>query len=53
MIIMQILNPEIYCFLSRNRLLGQTTRQPFSNFEIQKACNYKQNWWLKPDPRCL
>ena len=42
MIIMWILNPENYCIPSRNRLLGQTTKQPFSNFEIQKPCNYKQ-----------
>ena len=42
MIIIWILNPENYYIPSRNSLLGQTTKQPFSNFEIQKPCNYKQ-----------
>ena len=50
MFIIWILNPENYRIPSRNRLLCQTTKQPFSNFEIQKPCNYQQLWWLKPDP---
>ena len=28
-----ILNPENYCIPRRKRLLGQTTKQPLSNFE--------------------
>ena len=32
---MSILNPEITVFLT-DRLLGQTTKQPLSNFELKK-----------------
>ena len=31
-----ILNPENYCIPRRKRLLGQTTKQPLSNFELGK-----------------
>ena len=36
------MNPENYCIPGRNRLLGQTSKQPFRNFELQTLCNYKQ-----------
>ena len=31
-----MLNLENYCIPHRHRLLGQTTKQPLSNFEPQK-----------------
>ena len=50
---MSILNPENYCIYLSHRLLGQTTKQPLSNFELQKPWKYKQLWGLGPDPSCL
>ena len=37
-----IFNPEIYCISRRQMLLGQTTKQPLSNFRHQKT------WKLVP-----
>ena len=48
-----ILNPENYCIPCRHKLIGQTTKQPLSNFEPRKPWNYKQFWGLRPDPSCL
>ena len=50
---MSTLNPENYCIIRRYRLLGQTTQQPLSNFDRQKAWKYKQLWGLRPDPSSL
>ena len=40
-------------YFCRHRLLGQTVKQPLSNFEPQTASKYKQLRGLKPDPSCL
>ena len=37
----------------RHRLVGQTTKQPLSNFEAQKTLKYKQLSGLRLDPSCL
>ena len=29
-----------YCIPDRHRLLGQTSEQPLSNFELKKPCKY-------------
>ena len=47
---MPVLNLENYCILCRYRLFGQTTKQPLSNFELQKPWKYKQFWGLTLDP---
>ena len=39
-----------YYIPRRHGLLGQTTKQTFSNFEPKKPWKYKQLWWLRPDP---
>ena len=44
---------ENYCIPRRHRLLGQTTKQPLSNFELWQPWKYKQLWGLRPDPSCL
>ena len=41
---MSILSPENYGIPRRHRLLGQTTKQPLSNFVPQKPGKYKQLW---------
>ena len=33
---MSFLNPKNYCIPRRHWLLGQTTKQPLSNFQAQK-----------------
>ena len=38
---------------SSHKPLGQTTKQPLTNFEHQKPWKYKQLWGLKRDPCCL
>ena len=48
-----ILNPGNYCISHRHTLHGQTTKQPLSNFELQKSWKYNQLWGLRPDPCCL
>ena len=47
-----ILDPANYCIPHRYRLLGQTTKQPLSNFEPRKPGKYKQLSGLRPDPSC-
>ena len=47
------MNLENYCIPRRHRLLGQTTKQPVSNFDPPKPWKYKQLWGLTPDPSCL
>ena len=42
-----------YCIPRKQTLLGQTTKQPLSNFDLQKPWKYKQLWELKPDPKLL
>ena len=37
----------------RHGLLGQTNKQPLSNFEPRKPWKYKQLWGLRPYPKCL
>ena len=39
---MSILNPENYCIPRRQRLLGQTTKQPLDKFDPRKLRKYKQ-----------
>ena len=53
LIIISILNPENFFILRRYRLLGQTTKQPLSNFETRQRWKYKQLFGLRPDPSCL
>ena len=36
-----------YCIPRRHRLVGQTTKQPLSNFEPKKSWKYKQLWELR------
>ena len=48
-----VFNPENYCIPHRQRLLGETTKQPLSNFEPQEPWKYKQLWGLRTDPSCL
>ena len=36
-----IFNPENYCISPRKRLLGQTTKQPLSNFECENISNFE------------
>ena len=50
---MLILKPKNYCIPRRHRLIGQTTKQPSSNFEPRKPWKYKQFSGLRPDPSCL
>ena len=40
------LNPKDYSITRRHRLLGQTTKQPLSNVELQKPWKYKRLWEL-------
>ena len=42
-----------YCISRTHRLLGQTTKQPLSNFKPQKPWKHKQLSELKPEPSCL
>ena len=37
-----ILNPQSYCNPRRHNALGQTTKQPLSDFEPRKPWKYKQ-----------
>ena len=39
-------------YFSQYRLLGQTTKQPLSNFESQRPWKYKQFWGVRPDLSC-
>ena len=41
-----------YCISRTHRLLGQTTKQPLSNFKPQKPWKHKQLSELKPEPSC-
>ena len=46
---MLILNLKITVFLAP---IGQTTKQPLSNFQPKKSWKYKQLWGLRPGPSC-
>ena len=47
------MNPANYWIPRRHRLVGQTTRQPLSNFKPLKPWKYKQLSGLRPDASCL
>ena len=47
------MNPENYCIPRRHRLLGQTTKQSLSNFDLENPGKYKQFWELRPGSSCL
>ena len=49
------MNVENYCLFSyfKNRLFGQTTKQPLNNSEPQNPWKNKHLWGLRPDPSCL
>ena len=42
-----------YCIPHRHKFIGQTTKQPLSNFELQKPWKYQQFQGLRPDPSCF
>ena len=39
------MNPENYCFPSRHRLFGQTTKQPISNFNLENIATLRAEIW--------
>ena len=43
----------LHCILRRHGLLGETTKQPLTNFEPLKPWKYKQLWGLRPGPLTL
>ena len=46
-------NVENHWNILKTCLIGQTTKQPLSNFEPRKSWKYKQLWGLGPDPSYL